>query len=115
MSRWGTTSLTSAGLAIKPFVKALLGNADCGADFKPVELADLKQFIDASTANAQHFLQLSDRIATLVGADRDTIDILHKNYSFCSLGDMMRMMCCGGRPMLTRMPRSMHDIWIGRT
>ncbi len=107
--------MTSAGLAIKPFVKAEFGNADCGADFKPVELTGFQQLIDASTANAQHFLQLSDRIATLVGADRDTIDILHKNYSFCSLGGMMRMMCCGGRPMLSRMPRSMHDIWIGRT
>lgn len=83
MPRWGTTSLTSAGLAIKPFVKALLGNSDCGSDFKPVELADLKQFIDASTANAEDGLEFLYCVAALVSDDSVArVDIIHVSHSF---------------------------------
>ena len=83
MSRWGTTSLTSAGLAIKPFVKAEFGNADCGADFKPVELADLKQFIDASTDNAEDGLEFLYCVAALVSDDSVArVDIIHVSHSF---------------------------------
>ncbi len=83
MSRWGTTSLTSAGLAIKPFVKALLGNADCGADFKPVELTGFQQLIDASTANAEDGLEFLYCVAALVSNDSVArVDIIHVSHSF---------------------------------
>lgn len=83
MSRWGTTSLTSAGLAIKPFVKALLGNADCGADFKPVELTGFQQLIDASTANAEDGLEFLYCVAALVSDDSVArVDIIHVSHSF---------------------------------
>lgn len=77
------TSLTSAGLAIKPFVKALLGNADCGADFKPVELAGFQQLIDASTANAEDGLEFLYCVAALVSDDSVArVDIIHVSHSF---------------------------------
>lgn len=83
MSRWGTTSLTSAGLAIKPFVKALLGNSDCGADFKPVELVGFQQLIDASTANAEDGLEFLYCVAALVSDDSVArVDIIHVSHSF---------------------------------
>ena len=83
MSRWGTTSLTSAGLAIKPFVKALLGNSDCGADFKPVELTGFQQLIDASTANAEDGLEFLYCVAALVSDDSVArVDIIHVSHSF---------------------------------
>ena len=82
MSRWGTTSLTSAGLAIKPFVKALLGNSDCGSDFKPVELAGFQQLIDASTANAEDGLEFLYCVAALVSDDSVArVDIIHVSHS----------------------------------
>ena len=83
MSRWGTTSLTSAGLAIKPFVKAEFGNADCGADFKPVELTGFQQLIDASTANAEDGLEFLYCVAALVSDDSVArVDIIHVSHSF---------------------------------
>lgn len=83
MSRWGTTSLTSAGLAIKPFVKALLGNSDCGSDFKPVELTGFQQLIDASTANAEDGLEFLYCVAALVSDDSVArVDIIHVSHSF---------------------------------
>lgn len=75
--------MTSAGLAIKPFVKAEFGNADCGSDFEPVELADLKQFIDASTANAEDGLEFLYCVAALVSDDSVArVDIIHVSHSF---------------------------------
>ena len=83
MSNSCATSLTSAGLAIKPFVKALLGNADCGADFKPVELTGFQQLIDASTANAEDGLEFLYCVAALVSDDSVArIDIIHVSHSF---------------------------------
>lgn len=83
MSNGCATSLTSAGLAIKPFVKALLGNADCGADFKPVELTGFQQLIDASTANAEDGLEFLYCVAALVSDDSVArVDIIHVSHSF---------------------------------
>ena len=83
MSRWGMTSLTSAGLAIKPFVKALLGNSDCGSDFEPVELTGFQQLIDASTANAEDGLEFLYCVAALVSDDSVArVDIIHVSHSF---------------------------------
>ena len=83
MSNSCATSLTSAGLAIKPFVKALLGNADCGADFKPVELTGFQQLIDASTANAEDGLEFLYCVAALVSDDSVArVDIIHVSHSF---------------------------------
>lgn len=83
MSNSCATSLTSAGLAIKPFVKALLGNSDCGSDFKPVELTGFQQLIDASTANAEDGLEFLYCVAALVSDDSVArVDIIHVSHSF---------------------------------
>lgn len=75
--------MTSAGLAIKPFVKALLENSDCGADFKPVELTGFQQLIDASTANAEDGLEFLYCVAALVSDDSVArVDIIHVSHSF---------------------------------